>query len=238
MSQQHRSAEAEVLFVQAIELDRPNTWGWVSPLLILLLDGQSRPEASQLARASVSEARDDDISALAAFNLGSLFRDFGRPDESLELFTAVGESGTSMAPVANIALAHLLDDLGEPMTAETAYERAIASGHPREAPVAMVDLALLLLRQRRYGEAARQLRVAMDSGHPEQSDKATVTLASVMCALRNYTEASELYRRAMLSSNPELARMARDGLAALVNHVGLQGTTKPSRRRRGKHSDT
>ena len=125
------------------------------------------------------------------------------------------------APRAADLLGDLLRGEGDLDGAETAYRRAIDSGHQDWSMIARVDLARMVFDQQDDSEQARDLlAVVADSGHQQLAGQAVDLFGDVLLDLHDRDGARAAYRRAVASGDPYWSMMGRLDLGLMAAEDG------------------
>lgn len=123
--------------------------------------------------------------AKAAFDRGAKLAGQERLIQARRAYQAAIDSGDAeYGPRAAIALAELLERVGEMAGAQFAYQAAIDSGHPDMAPAAADALGMMLASNRddprALDAAVVAFRHAAESGHPRYAKGAGWTLGMLL----------------------------------------------------------
>jgi tetratricopeptide (TPR) repeat protein len=132
------------------------------------------------------------------------------PAPELDASTLIGalQDPTDQAPQSARNLGVLLAEQGDVEGASTAFQQAIASGHPDEAPRAARNLGLLLAEQGDVDGARSALQQAIASGHPDHAPMAARSLGDLLLRHDDVQGACAAFQQAIASGHPNQAPRA------------------------------
>jgi Tfp pilus assembly protein PilF len=132
------------------------------------------------------------------------------PAPELDASTLIGalQDPTDQAPQSARNLGVLLAEQGDVEGASTAFQQAIASGHPDEAPRAARNLGLLLAAQGDVDGARAALGQAIASGHHDHAPMAARSLGDLLLRHDDVQGACAAFQQAIASGHPNQAPRA------------------------------
>jgi cellulose synthase operon protein C len=129
---------------------------------------------------------------------------------------AVETGHRDWAPYANVYIAMIREQEGDPVGARELLEAVIAAKHPSESARAADVLGDILLNADDLGGAEDAYRRAINLGHSWWSAIATIDLAGVRVLQDAVGESAELLRSVVAGGDPNAAPMAADILGDLL----------------------
>jgi tetratricopeptide (TPR) repeat protein len=133
----------------------------------------------------------------------------------------VRERGEEYGPGGSaLDLARVLALYGDAAGTQSAYEQAIASGHPEHAPEAAWELGDMLAQAGDTSHARAAYQRAADSGHPEYAGAAALNLGVLLAEHGDPSGACDSYRRAIQIGRPGTRAKAALGLGLLSLEQG------------------
>ncbi|WP_399946589.1 tetratricopeptide repeat protein [Streptomyces sp. BBFR25] len=129
--------------------------------------------------------------------------------------TSVGEAYQAAAAEGDAELAAadqagLYQQSGDVDAARTAYERAIATGHPQYSPAASFEVAVMLDRLGQEQEARSVYRRILASGHPVKGGTAAIDLGNSLAASGGCAGAEEGFQHAANGAWQDAADLATE----------------------------
>ena len=210
-------------------------WTTVNLAVFLAMRGQSGAASDAYGRIAATGPLTD-VAPSTLFVLGSLFHQYGHPEEARRALERVIDSADpELAPKAAYKLGVLLEEEGEIDPAKAAFEMAIRSSDPAWMLASALNLGGLLAGQGQIEPAKAAFQRVIDSGDPEVAPKAAYELGVLLEEQGEIDPAKAAFEMAIRSSDPAWM------LASALNLGGLlagQGQIEPAPRPRSSGSST
>ncbi|OIJ62820.1 serine protease, partial [Streptomyces mangrovisoli] len=216
------AAEAQRLLEGVVASGHRENGPRAAESLGVMLAGLGLAEEAESAYRTAIASGHPQWSLIARIDLAQLLSATDAPRARELLEGVVDSAHPEHMPQAADLLGDLLTRLGQPRDAETAYRRAVDSGHVRWSLVASVDLAVMLADHDRFDDAEVLLHQVVRSDNEMVVALAQALLGLVLIHTRRGADGVALLRTAAATDFPDVRQMARFYLAKELHDEGLE----------------